>query len=175
VGVQPGATYFWQVRTSAIEWGACSDAEDFRAGASALPVGMNSYVIYKTDAEGRSAAAQSCMQLDPRTCTDSSSRIVFSIAGPELTLVRDPVSDPLRVRQANGVVRDSTCRLVQQETWLFRDQGKTFDLEINTTMSLDEPMGMECALIEDDLKTRSGNGLGLRGCVVTFRLGGDLR
>ncbi|MDX2013774.1 MAG: hypothetical protein SFW67_26500 [Myxococcaceae bacterium] len=175
LGVQPNATYFWQVTTSAIEWGECSDAEDFRASASALPVGMNSFLIYKTDAEGKSAIAQNCPRLDPSTCQDSAARITFQIAGPELTLTRDPVADPLRVRDSNGMVRDSSCLLGQQESWFFRDQGLSFDLEINTTLSLEQQMGMECELIENDLKARSPNGLGIKGCVITFRLGGELK
>lgn len=175
VGVQPDATYFWQVKTSSIEWGECSDADDFRASASALPVGMNSFLIYKTDAVAKSAVTQNCPRLDPSSCQPSSSRITFDITGPELTLTREPVSEPLRVRDANGMVRDSTCRLNQQESWFFRDQGLTFDLEINTTLSLSQDAGTECELIETDLKGRSPNGLGITGCVITFRLGGELK
>jgi hypothetical protein len=175
VSLEPTTTYFWQVKTSAIEWGECSDAEDFRASASALPVGMNSFLIYKTDAEAKKAVAQNCSALDTSTCQNSASGFTFDIAGLELTLMRPKLTDPLRVREANGMVRDSTCLLGQQETWLLRDQGTTFDLEINTTLSLEEPMGMECKLIEDDLKARSANGLGITGCVITFRLGGELK
>jgi hypothetical protein len=176
VGLQPDATYFWQVQRSTIEWGDCSDAPDFRASASALPFGMNSFFIYKTDAKGTTATTQNCPEINAASCMPSNSGLVFDVfPGPELEEERSPVTEPLRVRDQNGAVRDSTCSLTQVEKWVFRDQGLTFDLEINTALSVTEQTGMECKLIEDDLKARSPNGLGITGCVITFRLGGALR
>jgi hypothetical protein len=171
------AVYFWQVKTSTLEWGACADAEDFRSSASALPIGMNNFLIYRTDASGTKARAQTCPALEPSTCRDSTSGIVFDVAGTELVFTRPLLREPLRVRDGSGVVRDSPCQLSQLETWTVRDNGLTFELEVTSTLDLlepDPPSG-ECKQVEDDLIARSPNMMGIRGCVITFRLGGDLR
>lgn len=177
--VEKNSIYFWKVASSTLEWGACSDAEDFRASVSALPVGMNSFLIYKTDADAKIAKAQTCTSLDPATCSDSSSGIVFNVAGTELTFVRDPPSkEALRVRDTTGMERDSTCSLTQLETWTMRDNGPKFDLEVTNSLGLvsDTPDGgAECDLIENSLISRSPNMAGVRGCIITFKLAGDLR
>lgn len=175
--VSPNATYFWRVTSSTVEWGTCADASDFRANVAPLPFSMNSFLIYKTDAEAKTATAQSCTSLDPTTCMNSSSNVVFTIAGTELTFPRPETEEALRVRDTNNVERDSTCRLTQLETWTMRDQGQKFELEVTNTLGLRETdmMANECKLIEDNLIARSPNMAGVRGCVLTFKLTGDLR
>lgn len=173
----PDSTYFWKVNTSTLEWGACSDAMDFRDSVSALPVGMNSFLIYKTDAMAQKARSQSCKTLDPTTCTDSSTGVVFDIAGTELVFTRDVVKDPLKVRDVTGMERDSKCQLTQLETWTMRDQGATFELEVTNALGLEEstPPSGECDQIENSLISRSANMGGIRGCIITFKLTGDLK
>ncbi|MBE2248769.1 MAG: hypothetical protein IAE78_04400 [Myxococcus sp.] len=176
--VAPSATYFWKVGTSSLEWGACADAADFRASVSALPVGMNSFLIYKTDADAKKAKAQSCSSLDPATCTDSSSGIVFDISGTELEYRRPLLKEALRVRDTTGMERDSACQLTQLETWTMRDNGQTFELEVTNALGLVDdtmPPTDECDQIENSLIARSANMAGVRGCIITFKLGGELR
>jgi hypothetical protein len=176
--VEKNTTYFWKVASSTLEWGTCSDADDFRASVSALPVGMNSFLIYKTDPEGKTAKAQTCTSLDPKTCTDSNSGINFDVMGTELIVTRPLLKEPLRVRDTTGLERDSTCSLTQLETWTMRDNGQKFDLDVTNSLGLvsDTPDGgAECELIENSLIARSPNMAGVRGCIITFKLAGDLR
>ena len=174
--VSPNATYFWKVASSTVEWGTCADAADFRANVAPLPFSMNSFLIYKTDAEAKTATAQSCTSLDPSTCMNSSSNVVFTVAGTELTFSRPETEEALRVRDMN-VERDSTCKLTQLETWTMRDNGQKFELEVQNTLGLKETdmVAKECDLIEQNLISRSPNMAGVRGCVLTFKLTGDLR
>lgn len=176
--IEKNSIYFWKVATSSLAWGTCSDAEDFRASVSALPVGMNSFLIYKTNAEASVAKTQTCTSLDPATCMDSNSGIVFTVAGTELNFTRPLLKEALRVRDTTGMERDSTCNLTQLETWTMRDNGQKFDLEVNNVLDLvsDTPDGgAECDLIENSLIARSPNMGGVRGCIITFKLAGDLR
>lgn len=175
--VAANSTWFWRVTSSMVAWGACSDAADFRASVNALPFGQNSYVIYRTDMESKKARAQTCTALDPMTCSDSSSGVVFDVAGTELAFTRPPFKEPLRVRDQAGRERDSLCQITQLETWTLRDFGQTFELDVTNALGLEEstPPSGECDEIENQLIARSGNMGGIRGCVVTFRLGGVLR
>lgn len=177
ITVSPNATYFWKVATSTVEWGTCADAADFRANVAPLPFSMNSFLIYKTDAEAKTATAQSCTSLDPTTCMASSSNVVFKVEGTSLTFPRPETEEALRVRDTNNVERDSTCKLTQLEIWTMRDQGQKFELDVTNTLGLKETdmVANECKLIEDNLIARSPNMAGVSGCVLTFKLTGDLR
>lgn len=169
--VAANSLYFWRVTSSTLEWGACSEASDFRKSVSALPFGPNSYVIYKTDAMSTVARTQACTALDPMTCQDSASNVVFKIAGTDLVFSRDVFKEPLRVRDRNGVERDSACQMTQLETWTLHDQGLKFEMEVTNALGLEEsePPSGECDQIE-----RSVDG-GIRGCIISFKLAGDLR
>lgn len=175
--LQPDSIYFWKVNTSTLEWGACSDATDFRDSVSALPIGMNSFLIYKTSGDAKTARTQSCKSLDPTTCTDSSTGVTFGVAGTELTFTRDPIKEALRVRDITGMERDSKCQLSQLETWTMFDNGTTFALEVTNALGLEEttPPSGECDQIETSLIGRSPNMGGIRGCIITFKLAGDLK
>lgn len=175
--LQPNSVYFWKVMSSTVEWGACADAEDFRKSVTPLPFGMNSFLIYKTDANAKQAKAQSCTSLDPSTCSDSTSGLVFDVAGTELVFTRPVLKEALRVRDSSGVERDSPCQLTQLETWTMRDQGQKFELEVTNALGLEDatPPSGECDLIENNLISRSANMAGVRGCIITFKMGGELR
>lgn len=175
--LETNAVYFWKVTSSTVEWGACADAEDFRKTVKPLPFGQNSFLIYRTDAMATKAKAQTCTALDPATCTDSTSGLVFDVAGTELVFTRPVLKEPLRVRDANDVERDSPCQLTQLETWTVRDQGQKFELEVTNALGLEDstPPSGECELIENNLISRSTNMAGVRGCVITFKMGGELR
>lgn len=163
-GPVPNATYFWRVTSSTLEFGQCSDAMDFRADIQPLPFTDNSYIIYKVSKDGKQAVAQSCDRLDVATCKDSTSGVVFAIAGRELTFTRES-KDP---------VGTTGCNLQQTETWTLRDQTKTLEVDIANTLSLvDSPPA--CDSVEKDLKMRSPNMFGVQGCVVTYKLSAELK
>ncbi len=163
-GPEADVTYFWRVTSSTVEFGDCSDSPDFRTDIQALPFTENSYVVYKVDKAVKTAQSMTCTRLDASTCTPSESGIAFAIAGTELTFTRS-------LKQAIGT---SGCSMQQDETWTLRDEITTFSMAIANVLSLVDGT-TACDNIEANLKARSPNGLGVRGCVVTFNLGGVLR
>lgn len=163
-GPQPNATYFWQLKTSAIEFGACSDAPDFRMGLDPLPITDNTFLIYKVSADGKTAVTQKCDTLDSRTCSPSDSGVTFDITGRELTFTRS-TKEPIGT---------TGCALQQTETWTLLDATRAMTLDLVNVLTLvDSPPA--CAQVEQDLKARSPNSLGVEGCVITNKLTGDLR
>ncbi|MEW6434499.1 MAG: hypothetical protein AB1730_23605 [Myxococcota bacterium] len=163
-GLAPNAVYFWQVTSSTVEFGQCSDEAQFRMNTQPLPFTDNSYVIYRVSGDGKRATTQDCARLDATTCKDAANPIVFSIAGRELTFSRES-KEPVGM---------TGCNLQQAETWTLTDAQKTMSLEIANVLSLvDSPPA--CESVENELKARSPNMLGIQGCVVTFKLTGDLK
>jgi hypothetical protein len=164
-GLSPNAIYFWQITSSTVEFGQCSDEMQFRADAQPLAFTDNSYIIYKVSADGKTAVTQDCARLDSSTCKDAANPITFTIAGRELTFTR----------QGKDPVGTTGCNLQQSETWTLTDSGKkTMTLDIANVLALvDSPPA--CDSVEADLKARSPNMLGIQGCVVTFKLAGNLK
>jgi hypothetical protein len=163
-GLVPNAVYFWQITSSTVEFGQCSDEPTFRMNTQPLSFNDNSYVIYRVSADGKKATTQECARLDATTCKDAARPIVFDVAGRELTFTRVS-KDPVGM---------TGCNLQQNETWTLTDAIKTMTLEIANVLSLvDSPPA--CDAVEADLKSRSPNMLGVQGCVVTFKLTGDLK
>ena len=163
-GPEANATYFWKIDTSSLEWGACGDSQALRGGVGAIAVSASSYLTYKVDPAGQKAVSQTCLQLNPSSCTPSPANIVFDIAGNELTFTSS----------AKKTIDQSTCALQQSDTWTIVDQISTMSLEIATVLSLvDNPTS--CPGVEAGIKRDSPNGLGVTGCVLTRRLTGTLR
>lgn len=163
-GPQPNATYFWQVKTSTVEFGACSDAPDFRAGIEPLEFTDNTFLIYKVSADGKTAVTQSCTRLDSSTCSPSDAGVVFDITGRELTFTES----------AKAPIGTTGCSLQQTLTWTLTDATRVMTLDINNVLTLvDSQPG--CDAVEVDLKARSPNMLGVEGCVITSKLTGDLK
>lgn len=163
-GPQANATYFWQIKTSTVEFGACSDAMDFRMGINAVPISDNTFLIYKVSADGKKAATQACSRLDTATCTDSDAGVVFDVAGRELTFTESEKSP----------IGTTGCSLQQTQTWTALDATRTLTVDINNVLTLvDSRPG--CDMVEADLKMRSPNGLGVEGCVITSKLTGELK
>lgn len=163
-GPQADATYFWQIKTSTLEFGACSDAEDFRMGLTALPITDNTFVIYKVSSDGSKAVTQKCERLDSSTCSPSDSMVIFDVTGRELNF-----------SQTNKAPIGMTgCSLQQTETWTLTDATRAMTLDLVNVLTLvDSPPA--CDQVEADLKMRSPNGLGVEGCVITSKLTGDLK
>lgn len=163
-GPQKDATYFWQVKTSTIEFGACSDAEDFRSGLTALPITDNTFVIYKVSSDGTKAVTQKCDRLDSATCTPSDSMVVFDVTGRELNFSQT----------SKAPIGMTGCSLQQTETWTLTDATRLMTLDLVNVLTLvDAPPA--CDDVENDLKARSPNGLGVEGCVITSKLTGELK
>lgn len=163
-GPQPDATYFWQVKTSTLEFGACSDAEDFRSGLTALPITDNTFVIYKVSADGKQAVTQQCDRLDSRTCTPSESNVVFDVTGRELNFTQTD----------KAPIGMTGCSLQQTETWTLTDATRLMTLDLVNVLTLVDSQPA-CDQVEADLKARSPNMLGVEGCVITSKLTGELK
>ena len=163
-GPQKEATYFWQIKTSAIEFGACSDAPDFRSGPTALPFTDNTFVIYKVSSDGKTAVTQKCDRLDAKTCSPSDSKVVFDIAGRDLTFTQS----------SKAPIGTTGCSLQQTETWTLTDATRQMTLNLVNVLTLVDSQPA-CDSVEADLKKRSPNMLGVEGCVITSKLTGDLK
>jgi hypothetical protein len=163
-GPSADGVWFWHLLTSTVDFGTCSDNVDFRKGAQPLTLTDNTYIVYRTSTDGKSAAAQSCPTLDASSCTPAAGGLMWSVVGSELTAVTDK-KDP---------VGTGGCALDQTQTWTLQDQGAKMTVEVDNVLTLvDSPSA--CATIEANLKANSPNGLGAQGCVVTFQLTGELR
>ncbi len=161
---EPNTVYFWQISESTLEWGACGDSSSLRTGIAPIEIAANSFLVYRVDSTGKKAVSQSCPVLDPATCQNSSSNVVFDVAGTELTYTSE----------RKDAVSMSTCFVQQDETWSLLDQITTMTLEINTVLSLvDSPS--DCMKLEASIKADSPNGLGVTGCVLSRKLKGKLR
>lgn len=163
-GPEANQTYFWQVTSSNLEWGACGDSTTLRGGVMPIAVAANSFLIYKVDSTGKKAVSQSCPRLDVGTCTDSATNIVFDIMGNELTYTSE----------RKDAVQGSNCKVQQNETWTLADTFSAMTLEIDTVLSL---VGSEtdCPKLEANVKADSPNGLGVGGCVLRRKLEGSLK
>jgi hypothetical protein len=163
-GPQADATYFWQVKTSTLEFGACSDAMDFRMPLTALPITDNTFIIYKVSSDGTKAITQKCDRLDSATCTASDSNVVFDVTGRELNFTQ---SDKTPIGMTG-------CSLQQTETWTLTDATRAMTLDMVNVLTLVDSQPA-CDQVEADLKARSPNMLGVEGCVITSKLTGELK
>lgn len=163
-GPQADATYFWQLKTSELEFNACSDATDFRAPLTPLELTDNTFLIYKVSGDGKRAVTQDCTRLDSQTCTTSDAGVVFDVAGRELTFTRTTKTP----------VGTTGCTLQQTETWTLIDATRAMTLDLSNVLTLvDAPPA--CDRVEADLKARSPNLLGVEGCIIVNKITGELR
>ena len=158
-GPQANATYFWQMKTSTIEFGACTDDADFREPLTPLMLTDNTFIIYKVSDDGKTAVSQKCDRLDSSSCAPSDGGVVFDVAGRELTFTRSQ----------KVPIGTTGCSLQQNETWTLTDATRAMTLDLVNVLTLvDSPPA--CDQVEADLKMRSPNGLGVEGCVITNSL-----
>jgi hypothetical protein len=164
-GPQPNATYFWQLKTSTLEFGdACSDATDFRGTLEPIQLTDNTFLIYKVGADRKTAVVQSCDRLDSRSCSPSDAGVVFDIAGRELT----------RTSSLKEPINMTGCSLQQTETWTLTDATRLMTLDVSNVLTLVDSQPA-CDSVEADLKARSPNKMGVQGCVIVNKLTGELR
>lgn len=185
-GVQGDATYFWRVDSSTVEFNSsCSDDPAFRMQNPPIKVDTKeedtnnngvldpgedldmdgmldhpNFVVYKAAADARKVTMMTCTQLDPKTCTPASTMVVLDVASTELTF-----SDERKTPTMRGM-----CNLLDTQSWLLTDQGEKLDMAISDTFSLVDDM-TACDQIEAAAKMKAPNGMGYRGCTITFHVG----
>lgn len=163
-GPVPDATYFWQIKTSTIEFSACTDDADFRAPLTPIPITDNTFLIYKVSSDGTKAITQKCDRLDAKTCTPSDRMVIFDVTGRELNATESR-------KQPIGM---TGCSLQETETSTLTDATRQMTLNLVNVLTLvDSPPA--CDQVEADLKMRSPNMLGVEGCVITSKLTGELK
>lgn len=158
-GAEPGKTYFWRVVSSTVEFGTCTDDPDFRDGVKAIPFEENSYLMYQVAKDGRTATTVSCTRLDASSCSPAENPITFDVAATELSWSSE-------TKQPFGM---GGCQLQDAQSWILTDRGPSLELAVTHALSLvDKPT--DCDALEQQIKNTSPNGLGVQGCVVTFRV-----
>lgn len=164
-GPQAGVTYFWLVTSSQVAFNDyCSDDPTFRMMNAPLKFADNSYVIYKGSDDGKKATLMTCTQLDPSSCTPSSSNVVFDVAGAELSFETEN-------KQPIG---SGPCNQLDTQAWILTDKVQTLDMQISDTLSLVDDT-TTCNRIETDAENRSPNHKGYQGCTITFLIGASSR
>jgi hypothetical protein len=163
-GPQPNATYFWLLNKSTIEFGECSDETEFRKSLMPVMITDSSFMVYKISADKKKAVLQSCTMLDVKSCSDSPSGLVFTVAGNEMTLTQE----------SKKMIPNTKCSLQQNETWTIHDNVMTMDFEVSNALSLVDDT-TDCDAIETQFKAKAPNKKGIVGCVVQFKLSGVIK
>jgi hypothetical protein len=154
---------FWRILSAQTEFGACSDAADFRDAMRPAALPEDTYLTYRVAADRTTAIEQSCARLEASTCSDAAGAEAFLVSGRELH----------RAHESTQAIGTTGCQLQQSESWLLKLDGGRMSGELSSVLSI---VGEEaaCARIEKDLADRSPNQLGAQGCVVTYRFTGEL-
>jgi hypothetical protein len=158
-GAVPSAVEFWNVVDTTLEFGACGDDPGFRQQISPTLAEPGSVFVYRVSADGRSARQQQCGWLSASTCADSEPPLVFEVAGTQL----------IHAREEKGPIGKEGCQLINGQSWVGSDLGQEMVLEISNALSLvDDPAA--CARVDSTFRQQSPNGLGLDGCIFTWRM-----
>jgi hypothetical protein len=162
-GPVAGRTYFWEVLSSTVEFGTCTDDAQFRQSLMPMELKPNSFVMYKVEAGGKTATLLDCKRIDPSSCTPTMDPTI-TVANPELIFSTEDKSP----------VGTAGCQLLDTTTWLLTANEPKGTLDVSHVLSLvDNPSACEAA--EKQIKAQSPNQTGLEGCVVTFKFGLSLR
>jgi hypothetical protein len=158
-GAVPGKVEFWHVVESGSEFGACSDEPGFRAQILPRVAEVGDLFAYRVSADGRAARQQACTALDAFSCVDSDPPLVFTVSGTELQHT---------VEEKQPIGRGA-CNLQVTQNWTLWDEGTRMTLEIANALSLvDAPSA--CDSVDAAYRQQSPNGLGLQGCVFSWKL-----
>jgi hypothetical protein len=151
---------FWQADTSTVDFASnCSDEMTFRSSIKPVEVGMNSYLIYRIEKDGKTATVLDCDTLDASTCKNHDPLITFTVAGKEL----------FRTDTNKSMIMGSTCNLLDTTNWTLTDMDKTLSMEQAHVLSLVDD-ATACAMVDTNYKAASPNMMGLDGCQVTYHL-----
>jgi hypothetical protein len=161
---KPGQTLFWRVTSSDVTFTQCSDDPAFRKDTVPIAFDENTYVIYRMEADGKKATALKCTKLDVSTCEDSTTGVVFDVAGNEL----------LFSKETKSPIGTAGCQLNGAQSWVLTDQGETLSMEVTNVLSLVDNQAA-CDTIEAQIKDQSPNKTGLQGCIVKFTVGASIR
>lgn len=157
--------FFWHITSANVEFGACTDEAWFRDAFQAPDAGGNAYLMYEVSKDGKTASSIDCTHVDADTCTTPANPIVWQVAGSELT----------RTATFDSSIPDAGCTIEENITDTISDNGKTMSDSLVDVISLvDEQVGA-CADLDTQVKAHATNGFGLEGCVVTLKLGGELK
>ena len=159
-GAEAGQTYYWQVKSSEVEFNRCSDDVDFRANLQPIKFDTNSYFIYKVETGAASATVQNCSTFNPRSCTPVEPAVTLNIAANEYVYSTE----------SRSPVGSMGCNLLDSTTWSAIDSGETMNLTITHVLSLVDNT-TACNTAETSIIAQSPNMTGLQGCVVTFSIG----
>lgn len=158
-----GEVFYWEVTGSELDIGLrCTDAPSFRDKLAAPEFEENTYLMYRVEADGRTAVLQDCETLDASTCVDNDLELVFEIDGNEL--VADPEPE---VRD----IENSDCDLEGDELWTVLDRGETMKLTFETTFHLVGDADA-CAALEAQAEAQAPNGEGFNDCTITLEAEG---
>ncbi|MBM4379514.1 MAG: hypothetical protein FJ086_09480 [Deltaproteobacteria bacterium] len=158
-GAVPGKVEFWYVRESGSEFGACSDEPGFRGQISPSVAEVGDVFAYRVSQDGKTAHQQTCAALDATSCRDSEPPLVFSVSGTEL---QHAVDDKQPIGRG-------ACNLLVTQNWTLWDEGPRMSVEISNALSLvDAPAA--CESVDAAYRQQSPNGLGLQGCVFSWKL-----
>lgn len=158
-GAVPGKVEFWYVRESGIEFGACSDEPGFRGQITPSVAEVGDVFAYRVSADGKTARQQTCTAFTASACKDSEPPLVFAVSGTELQHA---------VEEKQPIGRGA-CNLLVAQNWTLWDEGPRMSLEISNALSLvDAPAA--CEGVDAAYRQQSPNGLGLQGCVFSWKM-----
>jgi hypothetical protein len=154
---------FWEITTSAVSYQGCSDSRAFHDAVPHWDV-EGAFLVYRVSPDGTSAVQQACDRVDAASCLAATDGLTWTIDGATLRTVQE-VRDAL---DASG------CQLVQQQRWAMTPVQAEIQIIVTSTLSL-VGAASACDPIQAAVQARAPNGQGLDGCVVTYRLAGELR
>ncbi len=156
--------FFWRLTESSLAFGACTDDPRFRDDVTPFAIGENSFIIYRVSEDGKAAATLSCTHVDVSTCAESADHIPWEVAGQELT----------RSQTFTDSVADAGCDMQQVVTETLIDKGQTMTLDVVNVLTLinTTPGSGVCEDLDAATRSRSTNGFGVEGCVISRQLKG---
>jgi hypothetical protein len=154
---------YWKIESSSLSFGSeCSDAPSFRSSVHSPGLSPNTYLTYRTSADGKTATAMDCTTTDPSSCKEQVPSMVFTFDGGTASYTA-PAE-----KQALGLGK---CNLQATQQWSFTPDGSTISGKVDILFDLVDDASA-CQTYEDSLKVSSPNGKGIKGCVVTLSFDG---
>ena len=154
---------YWKITSTSLVWGSeCSDSASFRSSVQSPGLAPNTYLTYKTSADGKTATAMDCTTTDPSSCKEQVPSMVFTFDGGTASYTAPVTKQPLDI---------GTCNLQSGQVWSFTPGGSTLTGKVDIAFDLVDDT-TSCQTYEDSMKASSPNGKGIKGCVVTLTFDG---